>query len=85
MKKILFLCLFPLAGCAVENENIRIYTNYVLPAEAQDWASSASLKELCSAAKNYCHKNYYEAALTEIYARNTDTRRCYFEKLPLTP
>lgn len=87
MRKALLCALLLTSACAAgpEQSEEALCSEYLLPYQAADWVKTATLKELCLAAKNYCHPHLRDAALEEIHARNINTKRCYYEKLPLTP
>ena len=88
MKRAVFAAALLVTGCAVfssKDEPPFYERAYALPAEAREWAKTAPLKDLCQATKNWRPEAIRDAALNEIYARNIDTRACYYTGMPLTP
>lgn len=88
MKLFVLASALILAGCAVfqpRGERPFYERAYALPAEAREWAKTAPLPDLCQATKNWRPEAIRNAALNEIYARQIDTRACYYTGMELTP
>lgn len=88
MKRAVFAAALIVTGCSVfssKDEPPFYERAYALPVEAREWAKTAPLKDLCQATKNWRPEAIRDAALDEIYARNIDTRACYYTGMSLTP
>lgn len=87
-KSLIFAALFlsSCTGTLFSYEETPFYERaYALPAEAQEWARSAPLADLCQGTKNWRHPHISEAALREIKERDLNTKACYYTGMELTP